>query len=147
MTERRIDTLNHPIVNEALCCESVGMEHETFGDRLYRLRTEQRLSRDALARETGITPSQLYNLEKRDVMPNPDTLDLLCQALAVSKQYLLYGVVAPPGSGDDWPPLSDILRVTTQLRREDIERVTRIIRDWERDGNRPSDVMPDPSAN
>lgn len=61
----------------------------TFGDRLKAVRKARGLTCQALADKAGIGSSTISFYEKRGVLPNVSTLELMCKALGVSASTLL----------------------------------------------------------
>jgi DNA-binding Xre family transcriptional regulator len=50
---------------------------------LARTRLAKGISMNELARRTGVSPAQVYHLEKGVRMPRPATLDLICKELGL----------------------------------------------------------------
>lgn len=62
-----------------------------FSDRLRRLREDRQLSQQDLANLTGIHLGQISRYERAIILPSAETAVLLCRALRVSADFLLFG--------------------------------------------------------
>lgn len=67
------------------------MEEETLGQRVRRLRIEQRWSQEELCRRASISKSFLSEVENDNASPGGQTLIKLADALGASTDYLLTG--------------------------------------------------------
>jgi len=68
-----------------------GMTHETFGERLKRLRETNGYTQVQLAKKAGIQQCQVSYLERDHKEPRLITAILLCKALGVSLDDLVLG--------------------------------------------------------
>lgn len=60
-----------------------------FGQRLYALRKQKKLSQDGLAAVLGVTHTQISDLEKGKTGTTLDKLFAICKYFNVSADYLL----------------------------------------------------------
>lgn len=90
---------------------AVGVETETVGQRLWRLRDERGLSLTELS-GPGISPGFISRIENGDRFPSVKALRKLAPKLGVSAEYLETGedVVAP------WMPRRDAVKLLVWLR-------------------------------
>ncbi|HIV17998.1 MAG TPA: helix-turn-helix transcriptional regulator [Candidatus Merdivicinus intestinigallinarum] len=65
------------------------LNRELFGQRLKGLRLQKGISQTALAKDLGITPTQISDMEKGKTTTSLDRLVLICQILDTSADYLL----------------------------------------------------------
>ncbi|HEY4150699.1 MAG TPA: helix-turn-helix transcriptional regulator [Chitinophagaceae bacterium] len=61
---------------------------KAFGNNLKKLRTAKKLSREALAAETGIEPKQIYRIEVGETNPTISTIAAIAIALGVQPKKL-----------------------------------------------------------
>lgn len=62
---------------------------ETFGQRLRRIRKEQKLTQKEFAKKVGITHNHISEYECDKVEPSISRLEWLCKALGVTATELL----------------------------------------------------------
>lgn len=79
-----------------------GPRQESFGERLRRLRVEQRMTQIELSRRARVNQGHLSSIERGDHLPRPDTLRALAVALGVPE-----GVLLGEGEGHDAPQQLD----------------------------------------
>ncbi len=75
---------------------------QTLGERLRRIRTEQRLTQSELAEKANVNQGHLSSVERGEHYPRPDTLRALAVALGVPEAVLL-----GEGEGHDAPQALD----------------------------------------
>lgn len=63
--------------------------HLNYGEAIERLRRERGMTRDALAAESGVSPSYLYEVERGYKRPSTDVLARLAEALGRSPSEML----------------------------------------------------------
>jgi len=68
-----------------------GLASETFGARLQRLRTEQRLTQAQLADRLGVSKPTVWAWEQGKARPVESRIDSIARALEVSREELLSG--------------------------------------------------------
>lgn len=69
---------------------------ETFGQRLRRIRTEQRVGSEALAKAVGISGAAIRRMETGATkQARLDVAILLAEALGVTPRYLTFGDAGP----------------------------------------------------
>ena len=61
----------------------------TFGEKLYRLRKERKLSQEALALKLEVSRQAVSRWENGETVPNIDTLKLIAKTFDVSVDFLL----------------------------------------------------------
>ena len=83
----------------------------TFGEKLYRLRTEQGISQESLARKLGVSRQAISRWELGEVIPDTANVLAVSRLFRVSTDYLLREDCL---SGDDIPPVK-----TTELSLQD----------------------------
>lgn len=71
---------------------------EQIGRRIYKKRKEMNLSQDALAERSGLSQSFLTCVERGEKGPGYDSIIKLCNALEISADYLLTGIMSPKES-------------------------------------------------
>lgn len=74
----------------------LGVDHETLGSRIKRLRTSQGFTMRGLADQVGVSKPTLWKWEGDQVRPRHDTMQRLATELGVSELELVYG---SPGLG------------------------------------------------
>ncbi|MBY6219354.1 PilZ domain-containing protein [Qipengyuania aquimaris] len=90
-----------------------GVDHETLGQRIKRLRTADGSSMRAFAEEIGVSKPTLWKWEGDQVRPRHETMQRLASRLGVTELELVYGA---PGRGavmqedDSNASLADIVR-------------------------------------
>lgn len=70
-------------------------EDESLGDRLRRLRLNQGLSHNALAREARVAARTIIRIEQGRVIPRDKTVSALAGALGVEKGVVMYEAGRP----------------------------------------------------
>ena len=70
-----------------------------FGEKIRRARKAAGLTQRSLAEKLGVANTSVSNWEKDLSRPDPDTLQTLCQILAVEPNYFYGTENAPAGSG------------------------------------------------
>ena len=103
-------------------------------DRLTRLRERKGYSQRALAKESGVSPATIYELENGRRRPNPSTLRKLAGALNVEVVELLEADYPKASATSPQPSFNDFLE---EGRREDVyepwaEFVNSFVDRWER---------------
>ena len=93
---------------------------ETFGERLFRLRTTAGLSQAKVARHLGITRVSVWNWEKNHTLPGLHRAPALAQLLNVSVEEL-----ALPVEGFDLVVRVRRLEDDVKTLRHDLIRLTR----------------------
>lgn len=73
-----------------------GVDHETLGGRIKRLRTSRGLTMLGLAKSVGVSKPTLWKWEGDQVRPRHETMQKLARSLDVSELELVYGA---PGLG------------------------------------------------
>ncbi|EHQ04625.1 helix-turn-helix domain-containing protein [Leptonema illini] len=101
----------------------------SFGERLQRRRIEKGMSQGDLARAIGIHQNQIGRYERGDSQPTADKIKKLCDALGVSKDYLLDGAEegAARANFDDVEMLELFQEVQT-LTDEDKKAIKKFVR-------------------
>jgi transcriptional regulator with XRE-family HTH domain len=89
---------------------------ESFGDRLRRIREEQRLNQSDLAERTGFQPSAISHFESGRRAPSFDNLKKLADALAVTIDFLIGRETLPTTAG---PVAEKLFRNFEQMTAED----------------------------
>ncbi|WP_247713737.1 PilZ domain-containing protein [Qipengyuania sphaerica] len=74
-----------------------GVDHETLGSRIKRLRTSKNFTMRGLAERVGVSKPTLWKWEGDQVRPRHDTMRRLAGELGVSELELVYGA---PGLGE-----------------------------------------------
>lgn len=74
-----------------------GVDHETLGSRIKRLRIARGFTMRGLAEQVGVSKPTLWKWEGDQVRPRHETMRRLAQALDVSELELVYGA---PGLGE-----------------------------------------------
>ena len=74
-----------------------GVDHETLGSRIKRLRLARRLTMQGLADRVGVSKPTLWKWEGDQVRPRHETMARLASELDVSELELVYGA---PGLGE-----------------------------------------------
>lgn len=74
-----------------------GVDHETLGTRIKRLRTSRGFTMRGLAERVGVSKPTLWKWEGDQVRPRHDTMKRLAEELTVSELELVYGA---PGLGE-----------------------------------------------
>ena len=80
------------------------MKQASLGDRLYALRQYKGLSLQELAKETGISRSNLNRYERDQSKPTTEFLKKLCKCYRVSSDYLLFGTQEEKLQWDEYDP-------------------------------------------
>jgi transcriptional regulator with XRE-family HTH domain len=108
----------------------VSGEQESLGGRVRRLRLARGLSQEELARQLGVSKTQVYLVERgKTLAPQAEVLRAYARVLGVSIGYLRHGVEDEPVPGPaEWPPLEVYLRHTSTLSPEEIAQIVRIVR-------------------
>ena len=75
----------------------VGVDHETLGSRIKRLRNARGFTMRGLAEKVGVSKPTLWKWEGDQVRPRHETMQRLAQELDVSELELVYGA---PGLGE-----------------------------------------------
>ena len=75
----------------------VGVDHETLGSRIKRLRNAHGFTMRGLAEKVGVSKPTLWKWEGDQVRPRHETMQRLAQELDVSELELVYGA---PGLGE-----------------------------------------------
>ena len=75
----------------------VGVDHETLGSRIKRLRNARGFTMRGLAEKVGVSKPTLWKWEGDQVRPRHETMQRLAQELEVSELELVYGA---PGLGE-----------------------------------------------
>ena len=94
-----------------------GVDHETLGQRIKRLRIADGLSMRAFAEQIGVSKPTLWKWEGDQVRPRHETMQRLASRLGVTELELVYGA---PGRGaasegdDSNASLADIVRASRQ---------------------------------
>ena len=65
------------------------MDHAAIGSHIHALRNKQKITLEELAEHIGISASFLGNIERGTRIASLDTMVAICNALAVSPEYLL----------------------------------------------------------
>lgn len=96
-----------------------GVDHETLGSRIKRLRNARGFTMRGLAEKVGVSKPTLWKWEGDQVRPRHETMQRLAEELTVSELELVYGA---PGLGEaaaiaeeDWAAsgsLADIVRAS-----------------------------------
>ena len=73
-----------------------GVDHETLGSRIKRLRTSRSFTMRGLAEKVGVSKPTLWKWEGDQVRPRHETMQRLAEELGVSELELVYGA---PGLG------------------------------------------------
>lgn len=90
-----------------------GVDHETLGQRIKRLRTASGASMRAFAERVGVSKPTLWKWEGDQVRPRHETMQRLAAELGVSELELVYGAPgrgAEPVEDDSGASLADIVR-------------------------------------
>ena len=74
-----------------------GVDHETLGSRIKRLRKARGFTMRGLAEQVGVSKPTLWKWEGDQVRPRHETMQRLAEELAVSELELVYGA---PGLGE-----------------------------------------------
>lgn len=74
-----------------------GVDHETLGSRIKRLRTARGFTMRGLAENVGVSKPTLWKWEGDQVRPRHETMQRLAEELEVSELELVYGA---PGLGE-----------------------------------------------
>lgn len=74
-----------------------GVDHETLGSRIKRLRTNRGMTMLGLAKRVGVSKPTLWKWEGDQVRPRHETMQKLAEELDVSELELVYGA---PGIGE-----------------------------------------------
>lgn len=121
---------------QSFCLYHAAIVSRRHMEQLTRLRKRKGLSQRALAKESGVSPATVYELENARREPNPSTLRKLARALGVEVADLLEEVESPKAQAPLW---SDKYRERReydfQAAREGLER---FCKHWENqlaDGN------------
>jgi transcriptional regulator with XRE-family HTH domain len=88
---------------------------ENFGARLRALRSERLLSKSALARTVGVSPTCVWNWEEGNTHPRADALSRLAAALSTTREVLERGVEPREMFMEARPTLSETLKPTNDL--------------------------------
>jgi len=90
-----------------------GVDHETLGSRIKRLRKQSGKSMRALAERVGVSKPTLWKWEGDQVRPRHETMQRLAQELGVTELELVYGApgrLGDEGAGDQGSSLAEIVR-------------------------------------
>ena len=82
------------------------INYNEIGDRIAARRKELRLTQESVANMTDISTNQLSNLENNRSVPTVETILKLSEALKVTPDYCLLGIVKSIGDA----PVADIAR-------------------------------------
>ena len=69
------------------------INYDEIGSRIYGRRKELRLTQEAVTNLTDISTNQLSNIENHRSIPTIETILKLCEALRVTPDFFLLGVV------------------------------------------------------
>jgi transcriptional regulator with XRE-family HTH domain len=110
---------------------------ENLGQRVRRLRLERGLAQEELARQVGVSKTQVYLVENGlTKSPRPERLRRYARALGVTLEYLRHGQGPERPAEGEWPPLDVCLRHTSRLNEEEIAQIVRIVRALEAEQER-----------
>jgi transcriptional regulator with XRE-family HTH domain len=98
-------------------------------EQLARLRELKGYSQRALAKESGVSPATIYELENGRRRPNPSTLRKLARALEVEVAELLGGEYPKDRSSSLEPTFNDVLE-DERRRAEQLEKRIRALPGW-----------------
>lgn len=98
-------------------------------EQLARLRELKGYSQRALAKESGVSPATIYELENGRRRPNPSTLRKLARALEVEVADLLGGEYPKDRSSSLEPTFNDVLE-DERRRAEQLEKRIRALPGW-----------------
>lgn len=116
-----------------------GVDHETLGQRIKRLRAASGHSMRAFAELVGVSKPTLWKWEGDQVRPRHETMQRLANQLGITELELVYGA---PGRGGDAPgddansSLADIVRACRQRIAKAAGVDTSCVEiniDWDRD--------------
>lgn len=98
--------------------EAYGVDHETLGARIKRLRTASGFTMVELAQKVGVSKPTLWKWEGDQVRPRHETMGILAQQLGVGELELVYGAprlgeeVASLEGDEEQGSLADIVRAS-----------------------------------
>lgn len=67
------------------------MKKETVGERIRKVRKEQKLTQQEVAKRTGVSPTSLVFWERDETSPKGENLLSLCKTLGIEPEWLLNG--------------------------------------------------------
>jgi transcriptional regulator with XRE-family HTH domain len=118
ITEDELEAANDvATIDDGVDGARFGVDHETLGQRIKRLRTAAGTSMRAFAEQVGVSKPTLWKWEGDQVRPRHETMQRLASELGVSELELVYGA---PGGGvpvvedDTDASLADIVRASRQ---------------------------------
>jgi transcriptional regulator with XRE-family HTH domain len=111
---------------------------ETLAQRVRRLRLDRGLAQEELARQVGVSKTQVYLVENGLTKnPRPERLRRYARALGVTPEYLREGRGPErPQAEGELPPLEVCLRHTSRLNEAEIAQIVRIVRALEAEQER-----------
>ena len=105
------------------------INYHEIGGRIYARRKELRLTQEAVTNLTGISTNQLSNIENSRSVPTVETILKLSEALGVTPDYFLLGIVKSLGDA----PVADIaqkaLLCTDKQKRRISDFISLLIKD------------------
>ena len=118
-----------------------GVDHETLGQRIKRLRVASGNSMRAFAELVGVSKPTLWKWEGDQVRPRHETMQRLASQLGVTELELVYGAPGrsnPAPNEDTNASLADIVRACRQRIAKAAGVDTACVEiniDWDRDGD------------
>ena len=97
ISEDELQAANDLAKEEGEDGKRVGVDHETLGSRIKRLRNARGFTMRGLAEKVGVSKPTLWKWEGDQVRPRHETMQRLAQELDVSELELVYGA---PGLGE-----------------------------------------------
>lgn len=116
----------------------MSVSDESLGERVRRLRLNRGFSQEELARQIGVSKTQVYLVEAgKTRAPQAEVLRGYARALGISLTYLKNGGDPEPAVATErWPPLEVYLRHVSTLAEDEIAHIVRIVRALEREQQR-----------
>lgn len=116
----------------------MSVSDESLGERVRRLRLNRGFSQEELARQIGVSKTQVYLVEAgKTRAPQAEVLRGYARALGISLTYLKNGGdPEPAAAAERWPPLEVYLRHVSTLAEDEIAHIVRIVRALEREQQR-----------
>ena len=119
ISQEEMEAANNVASNEDDPNHRYGVDHETLGSRIKRLRVSRGHTMRGLAQSVGVSKPTLWKWEGDQVRPRHETMQRLAEELGVSELELVYGA---PGLGeaialaeedaDSGSSLADIVRAS-----------------------------------
>lgn len=111
---------------------------ESLGERVRRLRLDRGFSQEELARQIGVSKTQVYLVEAgKTRAPQAEVLRGYARALGISLTHLKNGgELEPSAAAESWPPLEVYLRHISTLAEDEIAHIVRVVRALEREQQR-----------